>query len=131
MGVGLLLSHPALLNQTCDECLKWVFDEKTRQKMQHRGKPVPRGDSPPPCRACPKCTGAEPAEATPEYGRQSELSHRNLKALQHFMATKNGGLTEDEKRDAIVRRNHAILNQLFWQADRSAALAGSMLKGVL
>lgn len=49
---------------------------------------------------------------TPEIGKEMELSQQNWQAWAFFNQAHATGLTEQEKRDPIVRRIFAIVSRL-------------------
>lgn len=59
---------------------------------------------PPPCHKCPK--------ESPEKAKQIELSEKNWAAYSHYLQAKAVGLTEEERRDPIVRRNFALIEMI-------------------
>lgn len=117
-GAALWLSHPKLTTRSCDDCIRWMYDETTGERIKQRGDFVPRGKSPTPCHNCPKCPAGE--EPTPNTGRKSELSAKNRRALDHFIGTRHGGLTETEKADPTVRKNRRILEAVFQRHERAS-----------
>ena len=82
--------------------------------------PRPTG-CPPPCASCPK--------KGPQHEREFRLSEKNWLTLDFYRQTKatfGRGLSEEEARDGIVRRNFAALDELFDGTNRerlSEALA--------
>lgn len=101
----MLLRHPAIALRDCEQCQKFLFDERTgRRVTDKRGNPVPRPKRTlAPCRyakgICPK--------GTPE--KQRSLSARNLLAYQHYLECKATG---DFPSDPIVRRDAAIIRRV-------------------
>jgi hypothetical protein len=57
-----------------------------------------------PCHKCPK--------GSPEEAKQIELSEKNWAAYAHYQEAKAVGLTDEERRDPIVRRNFALIDRL-------------------
>ena len=60
---------------------------------------------------------------TPELGKEMELTERNWRAWNFYNQAKATGLTDEEKRDPIVRRIFAIVSRLTEAADRQAQAA--------
>lgn len=126
----LLLCHPEL--PTCDDCEKYVYDEHWKQIENPIGEgPMLRDGARPPCMRCPKC--ATSPEKSPAAGRQAELSPRNRQCLEHYWATKDGCLTEEEKRDPVVRRTRAIINQVYdhYRTAQSAGVLSAMAGAIV
>lgn len=75
-----------------------------------------------PCEHCPK---ESPAEA-----KRHELSDANQEAYAHFRRHRSAGfatLTDDEKTDAIVRRNFSLIGELVRAAERRDASESLMV----
>ena len=99
--MSLILLHPEVAFRSCEECQRFVFDEKTGKRCLWRGEPLLRpDDKPPPCRTVQGC-----AKGTPEEPR--ELNERNQQTYRHYRECKAVGQFPV---DAIVRQNAAIIN---------------------
>jgi len=69
--------------------------------------------NPPPCGSCPK--------KGPQHEHEFTLSTANMETLAFYRETKatfGRGLSEEEARDAVVRRNFLILDQMFAGAEQ-------------
>lgn len=84
----------------------------------------PKG-SPTPCSTCPK--------ESPEKAKEHELSPKNCRALAHYREARAVGLTDTERADPIVRRNFAIIDNLFrfHEQQQSARLIASEISKVI
>lgn len=141
--MGLLFRHPRI--PSCAACQKYVVDydfatgqgsgqpEKAKwtgdPEALHERQPV----SKPPCHVCPK--------RGPEFEYRFELSGKNIKTFKLWQgnrATYGRGLSEEEAKDPILRRNFWILDSLFESASRergtqvtSEAVASAMSLALL
>ena len=94
--------HPEVATRDCSHCQIYLYDEKTGEVKERRGKPIKRPPGTAPCRTntgCPK--------GTPE--NNTTLTGKNLLALLHYEECKAVGQFPD---DPIVRRNAAILRRI-------------------
>lgn len=97
----LLLVHPEVATRDCNDCQKYVYDEKTGQRALFRGKPIPRPASTgPPCHygpdRCPK--------VSPDSGLA--LSDKHVITYNHYLECRAVGQFPD---DAVVRRNARVI----------------------
>lgn len=107
-----MLAHPQLLNRPCGECKAWLYDDGERlsdKKATRRGQPCRRpGGVPTPCSRCPKI----PKGAAPRPENAVELSEKNFAAIRHYFQSRAVGASEEERRDAIVRKNWSLIDRL-------------------
>jgi len=110
--VQLLMWHPELAERTCTQCAVYRYrDDGSVVKDKATGEPLKRNPSERlPCIACPKCRGVR--QASPEIGRQCDLSRKNRLTLRRFW--------ERGKGDEITRRNFGIIREAL--ADHRASL---------
>lgn len=95
--------HPEVAFRDCQDCMRFVYDERTGKKIERRDKPVVRHPKcPPPCRLSVGCPKGAP---TGEKGCR-ELSLKNWAAYRHYRECVAVG---DFPKDATVRRNAAII----------------------
>lgn len=80
--------------------------DKTTYKSGPERKELPllRGGSPTPCHICPK--------ESPEKAKELELTPQNWRAWVWYQTAKATGLTEEERRDPIVRQIFAVLDPI-------------------
>lgn len=109
--------HPGAARIDCEECQKFVFNIQTGEQDTYKSGPertelpLARGPGqPPPCHQCPK--------ESPERAKQIELNDKNWAAYAHYRQAKAVGLTEEERRDPIVRRNFAVIESLVNERDK-------------
>lgn len=105
--------HPEI--PTCEDCRRWVYDPKDnwRRTEKPKGNPLARiKGTPTPCGTCPKSEGGKPTPV-------ADLSERNWQAYQHYQECRAVG---EFPRDAIVRRNAAVIRQIEDQAARCEAV---------
>lgn len=107
----LLLFHPGAASIDCAECQKWAFNIETGEKQTFKSGPtrelLPMALGPndaPPCHKCPK--------GSPEKAKELELSEKNWAAFAHYEESKVAGLSEEERRDPIIRRNMALIERI-------------------
>jgi hypothetical protein len=113
LGVKLLVLHPQILGQSCDACRRWVFDEQHR-KLMRNGQLVARPyGAPTPCHACPKQNPTLGRRLERELGRVSHAINRYFEVRASF----GHCLSEAERRDAVTRRNLAIVDLLVRQLE--------------
>lgn len=93
-GVILMQTNPAIYNRKCNECLRFMFDEKTGHKIMRRGFPMPRRNGSVPCTRgmCDKGSPDSP----------KTLTLKNVYAYEHYLQCKATGMFPD---DPIVQRN--------------------------
>lgn len=107
------LFHPGPARLDCQTCIKFVTD-LDRGEVATYGATIdgerqqvpqvrPKGTQPP-CVRCPK--------QSPERAKEIELSEKNWRAYAHYLEAKAVGVTEEERRDPIVRRNFAAIDQV-------------------
>jgi hypothetical protein len=115
--VRLLIRHPNV--PACGVCQKFVInydfltgagDGKAKTWQGPNGpQPLERTkDNPPPCGSCPK--------KGPQYEREFLLSEKNWLTLEFYRQTKatfGRGLSDEEARDEVVRRNFVTLDDLY------------------
>jgi len=102
-GVGLLLSHPRILQIDCKDCKKFHFDFNKGKKRMRAGFPIIREpNEPTPCWKCPKLEGVEYKK--PENSIQ--LSPKNEEAFSMYLEWKATNSFPD---DPIVRRNAGMI----------------------
>lgn len=102
--------HPEIAARSCVDCKQFMYDD-TPQRM---GLPVirggvhqPRGNTPTPCRWCPKIPASVPAnQATAD--KAVELSERNWLALIHYLKCRAVGRFPA---DPWVERNAMIIRE--------------------
>lgn len=121
----LLLFHPEHHALSCGECKRWIYDIKTAKPVLRGGaKQARKPSQPTPCGQCPK--------RGPEHEKEMILSRKNARTLEIYLAARVGGLTELEREDRLLRRNLAIVEQIFiqWNRQRTAdAIGGAVLLG--
>jgi hypothetical protein len=117
-----MLRHPRL--PSCATCQKYMVDYDWQTgggsgEIQQWGPPSNRQsherskDCPPPCHSCPK--------KGPQHEHEFVLNDKNWRTLEFYRQTKatfGRGLTDEEARDEIVRKNFSVLDQLFAAADQ-------------
>lgn len=108
-----MLRHPEVYYRSCEDCQKFLYDEKTGAKCLHRGEPLARtAGNLAPCRrvegSCPKGTPENP----------KVLSERNERAYQHFKRCKLTGRWPD---DGLVLDRAVLLQEIEEFADRQVA----------
>jgi hypothetical protein len=112
----LILFHPGPAKLDCETCQKYVTDLDRGEvetygvgepdehgKRQQLPQVRPQGTFPP-CIRCPK--------QSPERAKEHELSEKNWRAFAHYQEAKAVGVTEEERRDPIVRRNFSVIDQV-------------------
>lgn len=119
--MSLYLANPALHNRTCAECVLWMYDEKTGQKMIRAGQPLPRGKSPTPCWQCPK--------GSPTEAHNHELSLKNRLAYGYFVQAR-APLGERLPADAITHRVLGHVDRLVRAAEAGRA-SSSLVESLL
>ena len=111
-GVVLALRHPRLDRRSCEQCVRYWYDDGDGgdgQLITLDGKPVIREDSmPPPCRTAVGCP-----VGTPESPKR--LSSHNREAYKHFQSCEATGTFPD---DEIVKRNAIVIRQAIQAARR-------------
>ena len=109
----MLKFHPGPARLDCETCIQYVtdldrgevttygatIDGERKQLPQVR----PKGTQPP-CVRCPK--------QSPERAKEIVLSEKNWRAFAHYEEAKAVGVTDEERRDPIVRRNFAVIEQV-------------------
>ncbi len=114
----LFLFHPGISNLPCEKCLKYVTDiiggsgdiatygvtNLETGEREQVPQPRPQGTVPP-CERCPK--------GSPAQAEEMELSPKNWQAFGHYRQAKAVGPTDEERRDAIIRRNWAIIDTAY------------------
>lgn len=114
--------RPKLARRTCAECQRWLYDEKTEEVVQRRGKPVPRPrTSPIPCTTEAKCP-----KGSPDREHESRLSVRNAKIVELYrivQATAGAALPRESAGDQRLLQDLAICHDLFqrYQAHEARA----------
>ena len=111
----LLILHPEVAYRDCPDCEAFVYDEKTGERLERQGQPVPRPKGTrAPCRlrinGCPKGTPESP----------KSLTEANWLAYEHYSQCRAVGQFPD---DPIVRRNAAIIRQAVDAAETQQAYA--------
>ena len=110
----LLLHHPEVATRSCGDCQKWLYDDKTGERVKRAGRDIPRPKGvPTPCSLCPK--------RSPEEAPKLELSHKNLLTLQFYYRSKAvefRNLSERWANDPIIQRNFAAIENELKQFDR-------------
>jgi len=101
------LAHPQVATRSCEDCQRYVYDEKTGERQEWpkgSGNPLPRPKGTlPPCGYGPtKCP-----KGNPTAGR--ELSESNAMAYRHYLECRAVGQFPD---DAVVRQNAAIIRSV-------------------
>lgn len=120
-----MLFHPGPAKLDCRDCVKFVTDLDRGEVMTYRKTvdgqrvEVPQERPPgalPPCQRCPK--------ESPDRASNHELSDKNWQAVGHYQRAKAVGLTDEERRDPIVRHNFSIIDQAFrtFEAQQSATI---------
>jgi len=99
-----------------------MYDIKTGQKQTRGGRPIPRpAGTPTPCHQCPK--------GSPEEAKDRELSDKNARAWWYYRQAR-APLGQQLPADAIVHRNHAIIDQVVRDAEEyRAAMPALALAG--
>lgn len=104
----LRILHPAFADRSCDECEKYLYDEKG-YLVTRRGNgniPLPQvrpAGVPTPCAVCPKIPAGEP---TKDRSKAIELTPDNALAFSHYRECKAVGRFPD---DPLVSRDAAII----------------------
>lgn len=117
-----MLDHPALAERSCDDCQRWIYDERGRRRWRvDRWVEWPAGLGPD-CFRCPKCEGND--RPGPETGRNATLTMRNLATLHRYFEHK----ATPGPVDSIARRNFGLLERVFAARDRATqeAIAESL-----
>lgn len=137
----LLLLHPGVLRIDCADCQRYIYDLETGERKTYRSgskreqTPMLRpAASDPPCHKCPKkgagvadtshrpgdCEGGEDLRAGRcEGGEILRPRHwRTLAIYQKVRATMGVFLTSRMRRDALLMRNLAAIDELYRQFDR-------------
>ena len=110
----LILAHPQMVNRTCDECRKWIYDDTPAElsstvKTWH-GQPMKRERGAPcPCHRCPK---AKSPEAGEKIDAAVVKAFAVLEKYYQVKATSGLVLSESERSDSIVQRNLGICEEL-------------------
>lgn len=121
------LSHPELINRTCEICKDNLYNDTKKQVSGEiavkNGKPQrrPKG-APTPCKICPK--------KGPEYAKVYELSLKNLKTLGIYYQVKaTSGACLQHPIDPILQKNLGIIEANFsmLKDDQSTAMMLAML----
>lgn len=111
--MSLLLLHPEVAKRSCEDCQRWVYDDRpgcfAAEPMTIRGHKIVR----PPigklaCSYCPKQPESVPVEQrSPQTA--VVLSKKNELAYLHYLECKAVGEFPD---DGIVRRNATIIRSV-------------------
>lgn len=106
----LLILHPEVAARNCQDCQRYVYNEKTGQRQEFRGEPMkrPKGTFPPCGYGPEKCPKGSPAA-----GR--ELTEKNWQAWMHYQECNAVSQFPD---DSIVRRNAAVIRDVLDSIDR-------------
>ena len=116
--MSLLLTHPEVAYRSCEDCKRWIYDDKTGERRNLRtGEPMerPRG-VPTPCLRCPKCTGVR--RPNPTDGSKATLSEKNMKTLALYYEHQAAPMLIS---DPIVRRNFGLIHRILAAYDRTQA----------
>ncbi len=98
-----MLCHPEVASRSCEDCAKWLYDEKTGRKMERGGQPLARpAGTPTPCWNCPK--------KSPQEAKLIELSRKNMAAYDYYLMAR-APLGGRLPADLTTLRNHAIIEQ--------------------
>lgn len=126
----LLLIHPDIAGRSCADCQKYLYFDRGPGEFGNRvergGKPCsrPKGTKTP-CEWCPKIAPGD--EPRPENAQ--ELTPQNLAAYVHYLECE---AVNDFPRDAIVRRNAALIRMSVQAAERmTQARSGLIALGSL
>ena len=104
----LLYRHPAVATRDCDDCMNFIYDERTGKRQQVAGRPVKRpAGVQPPCQRCPK--------VSPTAG--VALSEKNAQAYRHYLQCKGVRQFPD---DPLVGQNAGIIRAVEDSWDRSS-----------
>ena len=100
----LLVLHPQLLQRSCDDCQRWIYDER-HQRLLRGGRPVPRpAGVPTPCASCPK----QDPQRGGYFDRHAADFAWLLRRRWEVAATGGACLTEAERLDPLLHRNLAL-----------------------
>lgn len=119
----LLLFHPGLMQTTCQDCKKYLYDPKTwklqtyRAGAEHKKLPCLRPVGvPTPCDTCPR--------GSPTRERASQLNRRSVGVLQLYLqvrATGGACLDAGMRRNGVLMRDLSLIDELFRIKERIAA----------
>ncbi len=114
-----------MLKRSCEDCLRWMWDEETGRVREYppgSGIPLIRPPtSPTPCEICPKCAWSR--EKSPQVGRRATLSRKNqltLDVYQEVQATFGRLLGPRALADGMLMRNLGIIAELYELHRRAA-----------
>jgi hypothetical protein len=111
--VKLLVLHPQILDRTCADCRRLIFDER-HKKLTRRGKPVERpAGVPTPCDTCPKQNAIDGAYFDRHQHDFAWLVRRRYEAI----ATGGACFTPAERSDALLHRNLGIVEAVLRQCE--------------
>jgi hypothetical protein len=121
----LILFHPGVASFTCEDCRKYIYDMDSGKPKTYKAgpkreeKPMLRpANTKTPCEKCPR--------KSPEEAHHYELSDRNSKTwllYRRAHATQFHFLHDAEKKDPLLARNFAILDELYAEHDRQERAA--------
>ena len=113
-GVALILMHPEVANRSCEDCARWLYDEKTGKRLERNNQGLARpAGTPTPCWNCPK--------KSPQEAKTIELSRKNMTAYDYYSMAR-APLGDRLPADAITLRNHAIIDLAVRQAESITAM---------
>lgn len=124
MGLRLRMTNPKLAARSCQSCEKWIYIENGERagEIATRGnKKVLRGDSPTPCRTCPK--------KSPEESWQFELNDRSHEIIEIYWQTKVCAV----KVDYATAKYLGMVARIYKEFDDELAFkmwSGTMKKGL-
>lgn len=91
----------------CEECAKWMYDERTGQVQKRAGQPILRPKQvPTPCHNCPK--------KSPEEAKRLALSPKNWRAFNFYWRVKASG-GNVLMLDSVALKNCGIIEQVVAQ----------------
>ncbi len=121
----LLINHPTVAGRSCKDCAKYLYDEKTGERVKiekstgRSGTEFKFMERPPqiptPCFRCPKIS--------PEKAHEVELSSKNLKSWDYYWKAR-APLGHKLPADETTHRNMMIIHELVSQAERKREFNG-------
>ena len=106
----LRITQPKVAFRDCTHCQAFVYDEATGEPEYFRGKPLPRGNTLPPCKTAAGCPKGSPDAgiALSDKNERAIAFHRRCEAVGRWPA------------DPIVEMNAAII--------KAAEVAGEAIR---
>lgn len=124
----LLLYHPEIIDRSCEDCRRWMFEGDGTERMGSKramrgGQPIPRpANAKLPCFHCPK--------KSPELAPVMELTERNQQAVRLYyevQATFGVG----QPLDAVATKNCGIIGQIVRRHETAISDVSALLPALL